>query len=68
MTPLRIGRLLEPARPFRDTILRTLPPRALQARTDAVGTYTTSDGIPVKIVFSGRATADWTPGRTRPSA
>jgi hypothetical protein len=63
MAPLRAARLLEPARPFRDSILRSAPARLPQARSDAEGIYATSDGFSVHVVFSGLEAPDAVAGQ-----
>lgn len=64
MAPLRATRLLEPARPFHDSILRRLPAGTRQTGADPEGTYTTSDGIAVRIVFTGLAAPDAVAGQS----
>ena len=54
MAPLRPTKLLEPARPFHDSILRRAPERSAQARDDAEGTYTTADGATVARLVKER--------------
>jgi hypothetical protein len=64
MPPLRTSRLLEPVRPFRDSILRHAPLREQRSGADAEGTYTTADGIAVRVVFAGLAVPDALAGQS----
>lgn len=48
--------LLGPAHPFRDTVLTRAP--KLRRLFDSGGTYTTADGIPVRVVVSSSYTPD----------
>lgn len=64
MAPLRASRLLEPARPFHDSILRRAPARSTQGREDAEGTYTTADGSTVHVIFAGLGSPDAVAGQS----
>jgi len=64
MAPLRMSRLLEPARPFHDSILRRAPERSTQRRDDAEGTYLTADGATVHVVFAGLSSPDPVAGQS----
>lgn len=64
MAPLRTERLLGPARPFHDSILRRAPARSTQGRDDAEGTYTTADGSTVHVIFAGLAVPDAVAGQS----
>ena len=64
MAPLRPARLLEPARSFRDTILRHAPARTPQARNDAEATYATTDGMTVHVIFAGLSAPDAVAGQS----
>jgi hypothetical protein len=64
MAPLTTARLLQPARPFHDSILRHAPARTLQGQGDPEGTYPTSDGMTVHVVFSGLSAPDAVAGQS----